>query len=301
MNKIIRGLKDPYRVCDFLLRKFAPLIKNDKTYVKWHYYFNMHKRLNLDNPKTFNEKLSWLKLNARDYNYSRLVDKFAVKDYVKGLVGDKCIIPTLGVWDNFDDIDFNALPSQFVLKCTHDSGGLVICKDKSSLDINAAKLKIEKALGRSYYKLTREYPYKNVKPRIIAELYIVDESGTELKDYKFFCFDGIPKMMFVATGRPVNTCFDFYDMDFNHLDIRQGHPNAEHKVKKPKGFDEMKRIAAELSKGFPQLRVDFYDVNGHVYFGELTFFHFGGDTPFDPEKWDRILGEWITLPMTKGV
>lgn len=159
--------------------------------------------------------------------------------------------------------------------------------------------KLKAGLRSNFFYSTREYPYKYCKPRIIAEEYLEDESGNGLIDYKFFCFNGEPKMMFIATGRPVNTCFDFFDMDFNHIDMKQGHPNATHSISKPKGWEQMKKLAAEISRGFPQLRVDFYDVNGTVYIGELTLFHFGGDTPFDPEIWDEIMGEWIELPKFK--
>jgi hypothetical protein len=213
------------------------------------------------------------------------------------------IIPTLGVWDSFEQIDFSSLPGQFVLKCTHDSGGLVICKDKSMLDIEAARRKINRSLSTNYYKWGREWPYKDVKPRIIAEEYMVDESGYELKDYKFFCFDGIPKAMFIATDRGVEnteTKFDFYDMDFKHLPFTNGHENSQKELRCPDTFEEMKRLAGLLSRGIPHVRVDFYDINGIVYFGELTFAHWSGMVPFKPDEWDYIFGEWIKLPDNIG-
>lgn len=295
MSKVNRIVKNPYVGFDFLLRRMSPYIKNDKIYVKLHYFFCMHKRLNLNNPQTFNEKVSWLKVNDIHLEYSKLVDKYEVKKYVEAKIGKQFIIPTLGIYKNFEDIDFGILPNRFVIKCTHDSQSTIIVKDKKTLDVNKARNKLTKALKRNWYWPTREYPYKNVKPRIIVEKYMEEGSGAGLKDYKFFCFNGVPKMMFIATGRPINTCFDFYDMDFNHLDIQQGHPNANCIINKPIGFDEMKYLASILSKGFPQIRVDFYDVNGSIYFGELTLFHFGGDTPFVPEKWDKIMGSWIDL------
>ena len=270
---------------------------NDRQFIKWEYFTGMRKFPNLENPKTFNEKLQWLKLNDIHPEYERLVDKYEAKVAVSQLIGGGYIIPTIGVWDCFDDIDFNLFPNQFVLKTTHDSGGVVVVKDKATLDIAKVRAKIEKSLKRNFFYQHREYPYKNIKPRIIAEKYMVDESGTELKDYKFFCFDGEPKMLFVATDRPYDTRFDFFDMDWNHLPFKQGHPLATKEIKKPAGFEEMKEIARKLSKGFPHVRVDLYDINGKIYFGELTFFHFSGNVPFEPEEWDYIIGEWLHLPL----
>lgn len=252
---------------------------------------------NLKNPKTFNEKIQWLKLHDRNPLYTRLVDKYEVRQYVKDVIGEEFLIPLLGVWNNFDDIDFDALPDQFVLKCTHDSGGLVICKDKSKLDISVAKKKINACMKRNYYWVLREWPYKNVKPRIIAEKYMEDEPGKGLKDYKFFCFDGIVKGLFVATDREAHqTKFDFFDENFNHLPIKQHYPNnTEASLVKPAGFDQMKMLAAKLTAGFPQCRADFYDINGKVYFGELTFSHFSGLEPLEPKEWDDKFGEMIEM------
>ena len=205
-------------------------------------------------------------------------------------------IPTLGVWDKFEDIDFNSLPEQFVLKCTHDSEGLVIVKEKSQLNVEEAKEKIETALKQNFYYIGREWPYKNVKPRIIAEKYMEDHVDRELRDYKFFCFDGEPKLMFVASGRSLgHTKFDYFDLEFNHLDIKQKYPNANAPVRKPATFEKMIEFSKILSKGFPHVRVDFYEVDGKLYFGELTFYHFSGLMPFKPEKWDKILGDYLKI------
>ena len=275
----------------------------DEMYLKFMFRVKMHKSLNLDNPETFSEKLQWLKLHDRRPEYTTMVDKYEVKEYVAKQIGEEYVIPTLGVWDTFDEIDFNSLPDQFVLKCTHDSGGLVICKDKSNLNIPKAKMKIEKCLKRNYYWMGREWPYKNVKPRIIAEAYMEDNETHDLRDYKFFSFDGIAKALFIATERQnsgEDTKFDFFDMSFRHLDLKNGHPNAECLPKKPKTFEEMKKLAEQLSKGIPQVRVDFYEVNGKAYFGEITFAHWSGLTPFEPEKWDKTFGDWITLPEEAG-
>ena len=272
---------------------------DDKLYLEIAYRIAMGKKLSLDNPQTFNEKLQWLKLYDRKPVYTQMVDKYEAKKYVANIIGEQHIIPTLGVWDRFDDIDFDKLPNQFVLKCTHDSGGLVICKDKEKLNIEKARNIINGCLRNNYYWGQREWPYKGVRPRILAEKYMVDESGYELKDYKWFCFNGEPKALFIATDRSnpkEDTKFDFFDMDFNHLPFTNGHPNAKKEIRRPEGFDEMRALSEKLSKGIPHVRVDFYDINGHIYFGELTFSHWSGMCPFVPEEWDYTFGSWIKLP-----
>ena len=418
----------------------------DKQYLQVQFSLLMGKKLHLNKPQTFNEKLQWLKLYDRNPDYVRMVDKYAVKDYVAGIIGKEYVIPTLGVWDKAEDIKWDTLPDRFVLKCTHDSGGLVICKDKSKLDKKAAIKKLKKGLKREYFKVWREWPYKDVPKRIIAEEYIdptpnvkdltdykwycfdgepkfcqviqdrshiehidffdtewnhqefiglnpkathattlpsrptdlekqvsiarelskgmpfsrIDlyqttdktyfgeitfypmsgmgefrpdqyndilgqmiklpgehrggvicklrvESGElkvvvtypDLADYKFFCFSGDVKAMFVATERQVKgeeVKFDFFDADFNHLPFRQGHENAKQLPLKPTHFELMKELAAKLSEGIPHVRIDFYENAGRVLFGEMTFFHFSGMVPFEPEEWDWIFSEWIELP-----
>lgn len=268
----------------------------DKLFIKLNYRCRFGKKLDLDNPRTYNEKLQWLKLYDRDPKHTELVDKYEVRKFIKDKIGEQYLIPLIGVWDSVEDIDFDKLPEQFVLKCTHDSGGVIICRDRSQFNVEEAKKKLSYLMKRNFYKLHREWPYKNVKHRIIAEKYMVDESGTQLKDYKFFCFNGEPKMMFVATDRNIDTRFDFYDMEFKHMDFKNGHENADKHIEKPTGFEEMKRLAAILSKGIAHVRVDFYDINGKVYFGEMTFFHWSGYVPFEPESYDYMLGEWIELP-----
>ena len=235
---------------------------SDKTYLKIAYWARMHKRLNLENPQTFSEKLQWMKLYDRNPLYTKLVDKCEVKPIVEKIIGSEFIIPTLGVWDKFDEIDFEKLPNQFVLKCTHDSGGIVVCKDKSKLNIEVARTKINRCLSHSFFWGMREWPYKNVPPRIIAEQYMEDTKTEELRDYKFFCFNGEPKVLFIASDRmkkDEETKFDFFDMNFDHLPFRNGHPNATVLPEKPLCFEEMKLLAAKLSVGFPQVRVDFYE------------------------------------------
>ena len=271
----------------------------DKIYINIKFYKNFGKFVDFDNPQTYNEKLQWLKLYNRDPFYNLIVDKYLVKQYVEDKIGKQYIIPLLGVWNHFDDIDFSKLPEQFVLKTNHDCGGVIVCKDKSKFDYKNAKDKLEQHLKNNYYWEHREWPYKDVKPVIFAEKYMVDESGYELKDYKWFCFNGEPKLLFIAQDRDnpnEETKFDFFDMDFNLLPFTNGHPNSGVKRKKPAGFDKMRDLAAELSKGIPHVRVDFYDINGEIYFGELTLFHWSGFVKFEPEEWDYKLGSWITLP-----
>ena len=277
------------------LTKWMP----DKLYLQVLYYKHFRRFINFDNPKTFNEKLQWLKLYDRNPIYTSMVDKYEAKHFVEKKIGKEYIIPTLGVWDDFEDIDFTSLPKQFVLKWNHDSGSVVICKDKSHFDVEQARKKLEKGKKYSGFWYGREWPYKNVKPRIIAEEYMEDDSTKELRDYKFFCFNGEVKLLFIASERQkedTETKFDFFDMDFRHLDIKNGHPNAKSIPEKQLHFEDMKLLAQKLSCGIPVLRVDFYEVNGRIYFGELTFSHWSGFVPFEPENWDEILGDWIVLP-----
>lgn len=283
----------------------------DQSYYLWRHLVNPEKEirrifkqrmgyeLNLENPQTYNEKLQWLKLYNHNPLYTVLVDKYMVKSFVEERIGKNYVIPTLGVWSHFSDIDFDALPEQYVLKCTHDSGGLVICKDKASFDISKSREIINKCLKRNYYYAGFEWPYKNVKPRIIAEEYMEDTKTKELRDYKFFCFDGVVKYLFIATERQKegeDVKFDFFDADFNHLPFRQGHENAPILPEKPSRFEVMKAIAEKLSKGIPHVRIDLYEVDGRIFFGEYTFFHHGGWTPFDPAEWDLTFGKEIHLP-----
>lgn len=286
-----------------VLMKFSRVIP-DKVFINIKFFKFFGHFVDFKNPKTYNEKLQWLKIYNRDPLYNTFVDKYLVKEYVAKKIGEQYIIPLLGKWNSFDEIDFDKLPDQFVLKCNHDCGGIVICRDKSSFDKVAAKKKLEEHLKDNYYWQHREWPYKDVKPCIFAEKYMVDESGYELKDYKWFCFDGEPKALYIAQDREnenEDTKFDFYDMAFNHLPIKNGHPNANAIKEKPKGFEEMYKLAQVLSKGIPHVRVDFYNINGKIYFGELTLFHMSGFVKFEPKEWDKIFGDWIKLPKVKKV
>lgn len=279
-----------------LISKGALGFLSDKCYLSLYYKVKLGKKLNLTNPKTFTEKLQWLKLYDRKPIYTTMVDKYEAKKYVADIIGEKHVIRLLGVWEKFEDIDFELLPERFVLKCTHDSGGLVICRDKRTFDMSIAKKKINKSLKRNYFLVGREWPYKNVHPRIIAEEYIENTSGEELKDYKFFCFNGVPKIMYIANDIGADPRTDFFDMDFNHLDLHFKDPNADVCPSKPAQFEKMKELAVVLSKGIPQVRVDFYESNGEIFFGEFTFFHSGGFFDVHPDEWSERIGDWIELP-----
>ena len=282
----------------FVKEKYLQFLP-DALYLKLKYRVLMGKNLNLKNPETYTEKLQWLKLHDRKPIYTDMVDKYEAKRYVAERIGEEYIIPTYGVWNSFDEIDFDALPDRFVLKCTHDSGGLVIVKDKSQLDKEQAREKITQCLKRNFYYSGREWPYKNVKPRILAEAYMEDSKTAELRDYKFFVFNGKAKALFIASERQKEgeeTKFDFFDMDYNHLPIKNGHPNAEVPPQKPETFEQMRVLAEKLAADVPHLRVDFYEVDGKIYFGELTFSHWTGMVPFEPAEWDKAFGDWLVLP-----
>lgn len=270
----------------------------DKLYLKMFYRYRMGKNLNINNPQTFNEKLQWLKLYDRNPEYSKMVDKYEVKQYVASIIGEEYIIPTIGIYDKFEDINFDELPKQFVMKCTHDSGGLVICKDKKDLDINEVKNKIEVFLKRKYFYHGREWPYKNVKPRIIIEQYMKEEHKEELTDYKFMCFNGKVKCSFTCLNRnsPNGLNVDFYDINWNKMPFERYYKNSNIVLEKPKNYEKMIELAEKLSKNIPFVRVDFYEINNKLYFGELTFYPGCGCESFQPEEYDRILGEWIRLP-----
>lgn len=281
-----------------VLLAFTKIIP-DKLYLKMLYYKHFGRFPDLKNPKTFNEKLQWLKLYDRNPKYIEMVDKHLVKKYIAEKIGEEYVIPTLGVWNDPDDIDFDSLPDQFVLKWNHDSGSIVICKDKSKLDRKAAIQKLQRGKKFSGFWYGREWPYKGVEKKIIAEKYMVDSHTEELRDYKFFCFGGEPRALFVATDRQKageEVKFDFFDMEYNHIDVRNGHDNANVPPEKPKCFEEMKELCKKLSEGIPHVRVDFYEVDGKVYFGELTFYHFSGMVKYEPEEWDVTFGNWIELP-----
>ena len=297
---IIKFLKKPSLIFFSLgIRGFFNWLPDD-VYLKIAYRIRMGKKLDLNNPQCFTEKLQWIKLNDRKEIYHKMVDKYEAKEYVANIIGGEYIIPTLGVWNSYDEIDFDSLPEQFVLKCTHDSGGIFICKDKSTFDFEIAKKRINNSIKRNYYYNGREWPYINVKPRIIAEPYIVD-SNYELNDYKFFCFNGKVRCLKIDFDRFKGHRANYYDVDMKILPFGEVicPPKPERKFDKPKEFYKMINFAEVLSKDVNFLRVDFYDVDGQVYFGELTFFPASGLGKFTPTDWDDILGSWMVLPIDK--
>ena len=273
----------------------------DDVYLKIRYRVRMKKKLPLNNPETYNQKLQWLKLYDRNPVYSTMVDKYDAKKYIADIVGEEHIIPTINVWDKFEDIDFDTLPDQFVLKTTHDSGGVVICKDKNKLDKVAARKKLSRALKHKFYYNSREWPYKNVKPRIIAEEYLSALGEDGLVEYKIFCFNGVAKIVLVCKGtaHAVGRTNDFMDRDFNRIPVKSLNPISETEPERPEQLDDIIEIAEKLSAGIPQLRVDTYIANGKIYVGELTLFHNGGMSRFEPEEWDYTFGSWIDLPKEK--
>ncbi|QTE71027.1 glycosyl transferase [Clostridiales bacterium FE2011] len=281
---------------DFIVLKCSKLI-SDKKWIQFKYFTHFHRKLDLDNPKTFNEKLQWLKLYYQRPDHTRIVDKYEMKKYVTETIGPGYVVPVLGVWDSADEIDFDALPEQFVLKTTHDCGGIIICTNKEDLDIEATKQKLTRSLHTDYYIQYREWPYKNVKPRILAEEYILDESGNQLKDYKVFCFNGNPYCIQVDFDRFTDHKKNIYNTKWELLDFSFNYPShPEIHIQKPNNLDEMIRIACTLSKGEPYVRIDFYSVNERIYVGEITFFPASGYGKFIPAEYDKIFGDMITLP-----
>ena len=298
MPSILKLLKRPAKIVYILDKLQISQWIPDKAYLKLKYRANFDRKLDLQNPKTFNEKLQWLKLYNRNPAYTELVDKYAVKAYVANKIGEKYIIPTLGVWERVEDIDFDALPNQFVLKCTHDSGGLVICKDKTKLDVAEAKKKLSKALRTDFYACGREWPYKNVPRKIIAEQYMEDSSAKELVDYKVHNFNGEPKFVLVCANRfgKSKTIEDYFTEKWERMDVKWPDYPTSDNSEQPKEIPEILELSKKLSEGLPFVRSDFYIVDGKIYFGELTFFPANGFLPFTPDAWDYTFGSWIELP-----
>ncbi len=299
MNKILKCIKHPSLFL-LLIDKKTFIKLSDKLYVKLIYLNSFNKKMDLKNPKTFNEKLQWLKIYDRKDYYTSLVDKYEVKKHVEKIIGSEYIIPTLGIYDNFDEIDFSTLPNRFVIKCTHDSGGIVICKNKSNFNIKNAKRKIEKCLKRNFYYVGREWPYKNVKPRIIIEQYMEDISNEELTDYKVMCFNSKPLMTFTCSERfSGDLKVTFFDNDWKKMPFERHYKASTKKIKKPINFDLMLKLSKTMSENIPFVRIDWYEINGKLYFGEYTFYPGDGLEEFSPEIWDEKLGNLINLPIKK--
>lgn len=259
------------------------------------------KKHSLENPKTFNEKITWLKYCDRKPVYTTMVDKYAVKQYVAEIIGEEHVIPTLGVWDSYDEIDFNILPNRFVLKCTHDSGSIKIIHDKSKINHGELKEYYSQKLSYNYYYADREWPYKNVKPRIIAEEYLDLSEENGLVDYKFFCFNNKPKLLYISTGmnNHATAKMSFYDLNGKELPFYRNDYAPYHNAILPESFGEMKNISGLLAKRVesPFIRIDLYSIKGHVYFSEFTFYPNGGCIPFEPKEWDLKLGQLLELPI----
>ena len=271
---------------------------SDEAFTLREYRYRTGKTLNLKNPQTFNEKLQWLKVHDHNPEYTKMVDKYAAKQYAAEKIGADHIIPALGVWSTFDEIDFDALPEQFVLKCTHDSGGLVICRDKTQFDKAAARRKIEKYLKRKYFYEHREWPYKDVQPQILAEQYMQDGDQKSLVDYKFYCFNGVPRYLYVSRGMENHATaqIGFLNLEWTFAPFgRTDYRPLSELPPKPQRYEEMLEFARKFSEGIPFLRVDLYEINGKVYFGELTFTPCAGAMPFDPPQADLEVGRLLDI------
>lgn len=292
-RKLIKAITNPRLSLSVLIHYISPIFP-DKFYIRIQYWLKNKYWLNLNNPLTFNEKLNWLKLNDRNPRYTTLADKYLVKEHVAKTIGEEYVVPCYGKWECFDDIDFDSIPNEFVIKLNHDSSGAFICKDKSSLDKSKLKDFINKYIHKNYYWHVREWPYKNIERCVLAEKLLVDGTGDVLRDYKFWCFNGVPQYMY-CTVKGVKVHENFYDMDFNPVDINHGFPRHTPEFEKPANFELMKTLAAKLSKDIPFVRVDFFDVGGHVYFGEYTFYDWGGMRAFSSMEQDKNIGSLIKI------
>jgi len=306
LSGIKKTLKDPWHLVIALAQRGLLDHVSDKTFLKLNYRARMGKKLDLKNPQTFTEKLQWLKLYDRKPIYTTMVDKCGLKEYAAKVIGKEHIIETYGVWDSFDEIDFDSLPNKFVLKTTHDSGGVVLCRDKSTMFF-ASKVKedigiegvrniLEGSLKNNYFYSSREWPYKNVKPRIIAERFLEEDSGVEAIDYKVMCFNGEPKLVQLHLGRFTKHTQDFYDTNWNKLDMEYDMDMSDVVLDRPEWLDELLELSRKMAEGLPHIRCDWYRIGGVFYIGEMTFFDDSGYGEFKPEKWNDILGNWITLP-----
>lgn len=269
---------------------------SDEAVLKFYYRIFIGRKLDLKNPKGYNEKLQWLKLHDRNEEYTRLVDKYQVKKIVADSIGEEYVVPVVaGPWKSVDEIEIDKLPKKFVLKANHDCGSTIICENKEIFNWKQAKKKLKKALKDNYYYMGREWPYKNVAPCIFAEEYLEHKDEGSLTDYKFLCFNGVPQAMFIVTERDRGLKVDFYDMNFNHLPIVRHYPNSQKKIDKPERFELMIELAQTLAQDFPHVRIDFYENEGKVYFGEYTFYPGGGLEEFASYEDDLYLGEMITV------
>ena len=303
IRKILKAIVNPGHALAGLVRKLWFLFHNDERFLKLIYFLEMGRRLDLKNPQRFTEKIQWLKIHDRRHEYPILVDKLSVKNVVARIIGERHIIPTLGVWNNFDEIDFSKLPDKFVLKTNHGSagGGVVICHNKEELDFEAIRFKFERGLRHNAYNKYREWPYKNIKPRIFAEELLEVKEGihADISDYKFFCFNGEPKYCQVIQDRRTKETIDFFDMEWHHEDFIGLNPKAVHAERvpeRPKTLNQMIEIARKLSVGKSFARIDLYEIGDACYFGEITLYPASGLGKFTPQCTDRLFGEILQLP-----
>lgn len=303
LKKIVKVINNPKLALSFFLGLRVARIIPDKTILKMEYRLAIGKKLNLDDPQTFNEKLQWLKLYDRKPEYTQLADKYKVRNYIKDTIGDKYLIPLLGVYNSYQEIDFKILPEQFVLKPNHTSGDVFICKDKSKIDYERLEKLIKKWMKRRYYWFQREWPYKNIIPCVICEKFM-SESESPPDDYKIVCFNGKAKLVQVHLDRFANHVQDTYDLEWNKIDLLWGFEMSEHSgsiCEKPKKLEEIIMLSERLAANMCQVRIDWYIVQDNIYFGEITFFDGSGFTPMTPESYDYLLGSWITLPKNKDL
>lgn len=277
----------------------------DKTYVNLYFRLRLHRKIDWNNPRHLNDKLQWLKFNYRFPLQSIVSDKYFVRDYVKDKIGKEYLIPLYGNWMNFNDINFDELPEQFVLKCNHDSGGLAICKDKNTFDINKARKKINHSLKQNFYYIGREYQYKNIIPRIICEQFISDDGNVPM-DYKIYCFNGKPDVILVCKGRFKNDShkaeYLYFDQDWNFLPLNYGDDKLTNvNISKPENFNEMLEIAKKLSEDFVFARIDLYNIKGKIYFGEITLSPNSGFDPDITEETDLMFGEKLDIPYWENI
>lgn len=301
IHRLFRTIMNPKLFVTYMLMNWLNRCLPDRIYLFIRYYLAVGRRLNLNPPRYFSEKMQWLKLNDRNPAYTMMADKYSVRDYVREKIGDEYLIPLIGIYNNFSEIDFDALPNQFVLKPTH-SCGVYICKDKSKFSINEVKCKIEASLNSNYFFLHREWEYKNILPRILVQQYLADDQQESLYDYKFYCFNGEPKFLYLAlggAGNLKNLRMNFLNFDWSLTPFqRPDHLQFEVLPPKPHCLDKMVELARLLSHNIPFVRVDFFVVDNKIYFGEMTFHPGAGFAPFSPRKYELLYGELIRLPRT---
>lgn len=306
MSRLMNAIKHPKDVMLWAFTSCSKLWPN-KFYLSRIYRWRTGNKMNWENPRSYNEKCNWMKLYHRNPQYALLADKIEAKKYVESVLGPGNTFPLIAVYDKVEDIDFDKLPNQFVIKANHDSGGLCICKDKSkgiivrgksddhrNLSYDEVRKILKKSLKTNYYWRNREWPYKNIKRRILVEQFMQQSDGSGLNDYKFFCFNGEPKYVWMGTNyTPMH--FDVYSADWTNQHVEWGYVNAPCDVPPPPGYEQMLEMARKLSKGFPHVRVDFFNIDGKIYVGEFTFYTWAGLTPFKPAEWDQKFGDLIDL------